>query len=106
MLRPAVGFPAISSAYTVVASSRQVSTEVEGESVILNFDHGVYYGLDQVGGRVWSLLQNPVTPVEIRDQIVAEYEVESDRCEADLEELLGELHAAGLIEVDRGDDPE
>lgn len=104
MLWPAVGFPAISSAYTVVASSRQVSTEVEEESVILNFDDGLYYGLDQVGGRVWNLLQNPVTPIEIRDQIVAEYEVESERCEADLQELLAELHASGLIEVADGDD--
>jgi hypothetical protein len=103
MLRPAVEFPAIASTYTVVASSRQVSTEVEEESVILNFDDGVYFGLDQVGGRVWHLLQDPVTPVEIRDRIVAEYEVESERCEADLQELLGELHAAGLIEVDSGD---
>ena len=94
-----MGFPAISSAYTVVVSSRQVSTEVEGESVILNFDDGVYYGLDQVGGRVWTMLQSPVTPVEIRDRIVSEYEVEPDQCAADLEELLGELHAAGLIEV-------
>ena len=103
MLWPAVEFPGISDTYTVVASSRQVSTEVEEESVILNFDDGVYYGLDQVGGRVWQLLQDPVTPIEIRDRIVAEYEVESERCEADLRELLGELHAAGLIEVDHGD---
>lgn len=94
---------AISITSTVVASSRQVSTEVEGESVLLNFDEGVYYGLDQVGARVWQLLQAPVTPAEIRDSIVAEYEVEPERCGADIQELLEELRAAGLIEVGDGD---
>jgi Coenzyme PQQ synthesis protein D (PqqD) len=91
--------PSISSASTVVASSRQVSTDVEGESVMLNFDEGVYYGLDRVGARIWELLQEPVTPAQIRDRIVAEYEVEPHRCEADRQDLLGELAEAGLIEV-------
>lgn len=89
----------ISSAATVVASSRQVSTDVEGESVILNFDEGVYYGLEKVGARVWELVKSPLPVAEIRDTLVAEFDVDPDRCEADLQDLLSELAEAGLIEV-------
>ena len=67
--------------------------------MILNFDKGVYYGLDKVGARIWELLRNPLTVAELRDTIVTEYDVEPDRCEADLQALLSELAEAGLIVV-------
>lgn len=96
ILRP-VG--SVSGDSTVVASTRQVSTEVEGESVILNFDDGVYYGLDNLGTLVWSLLSEPIAVSEIRDAIVAEYEVDDSRCETDLLELLNDMQGAGLVQV-------
>lgn len=67
--------------------------------MILNFDEGVYYGLEKVGARVWEMVRSPVPLAEIRDTIVAEFDVDPDRCEADLQNLLTELAEAGLIEV-------
>ena len=89
----------ISGATKVVASDRQVSTGADGESVILNFDVGVYYGLDKVGARIWELLQEPTTVAEIADQLAAEYEVEAERCERDVKDLLSELAGAGLVAI-------
>lgn len=57
-----------------------------------------YYGLNRVGARIWELVQDPRSIGAIRDAIVAEYEVEPDRCERDVLELLGRLSEAGLIE--------
>lgn len=94
-----MGRSSISTTTQVVASSRQAATEVGGEAVILDFDAGIYYGLDHVGARIWQLLQTPTTVTELRDTIVAEYAVEPDRCEKDLLALLGELETAGLIDV-------
>jgi hypothetical protein len=39
------------------------------------------------------------TVAEIRDAIVAEYEVEPECCERDLRRLLGKLVDQGLVEV-------
>jgi hypothetical protein len=89
----------ISNTSTVVVSSQQVSTEAGREVVILNFEDGRYFGLDDVGARAWELIREPRTVAELRDTLVEEYEVEPDRCEADLRELLLELADAGLIEV-------
>ena len=94
-----MGLEGISATSTVVASDRQVSTGADGESVILNLDQGVYFGLDGVGARVWELLQEPTTPAAIADRVAAEYDVEAERCAADLRELLAELAEAGLVEV-------
>ena len=61
--------------------------------------NGTYYGLDEVGARVWSLIQEPRSVAALRDAITDEYDVEPERCERDLLALLQELEAAELIEV-------
>ena len=83
----------------VVVSPDQVSSDLAGEIVMLNLKNGTYYGLDQVGARVWGLIEQPHRVAAIRDAILEEYDVEPERCEQDLLALLGELEQAGLIEV-------
>ena len=83
----------------VVAARDQVSVEVEGEAVILNLADGVYYGLDPVGARVWEMLDRPRSVGELRDAVVAEWEVDAATAERDLLDLLDELSALGLVEV-------
>lgn len=83
----------------VAAARDQVSVEVEGEAVILSLADGVYYGLDPVGARVWQLMEQPRTVAELRDAVVAEWEVDAPTAERDLLELLADLAARGLVEV-------
>lgn len=83
----------------VAAARDQVSVEVEGEAVILSLADGVYYGLDPVGARVWTLLEQPRTVAELRDAVVAEWEVDAPTAERDLLVLLDALAARGLVEV-------
>ncbi len=83
----------------VVAASSQVSCDLNGEAAILELNKGVYYGLDAVGARVWALLQRPRRVSEIRDALLAEYEVDARQWETDLLSLLERLSAEDLIEV-------
>jgi hypothetical protein len=83
----------------VVAVKDQVSCDLAGEAAILNIKSGLYYGLDPVGARIWSLMQEPRPVAEIQDAIAAEYDVEPERCALDLAELLQKLLAEGLIEL-------
>jgi hypothetical protein len=90
----------VSRGSTVVAAKDQVSSDLGGEVAILDLKAGVYYGLDAVGARIWSLIQEPRTVNEIRDILLQEYEVESERCERDLLVLLQRLADEGIIEVE------
>jgi hypothetical protein len=83
-----------------VAVKDQVSSDLGGEVAILDLKAGVYYGLDAVGARIWSLIQEPRTVNEIRDILLEEYEVEPERCERDLLVLLQRLADEGIIEVE------
>jgi len=85
---------------TVIACVQsQVSSTLGEEAAVLDMNRGIYYGLDPVGTRVWKLIQEPRSVAEVRDALLAEYEVEPLRCEQDLLKLLAELREAGLIEV-------
>jgi hypothetical protein len=83
----------------VAAARDQVSVEVEGEAVILSLADGVYYGLDPVGARVWQLMEQPRTVAELRDAVVAEWEVDAPTAERDLLALLADLAGRGLVEI-------
>ena len=88
----------ISGQSIVVVSQDQVSCELGGEAAILNLKVGVYYGLNEVGARIWKLIHEPKRVSEIRDTILEEYEIEPDDCEADIMVLLQDLLDNGLIE--------
>ncbi len=83
----------------VFASKEQVFSEISGEVIILDMKSGVYYGLNEVGAKIWNLIQQPKTIVEIQNAILAEYEVEPEKCDRDILVLLQDLAAKGLVEV-------
>ncbi|MEM9151034.1 MAG: PqqD family protein [Cyanobacteria bacterium P01_F01_bin.3] len=82
-----------------MAAPNQVSSELAGESVILNVKTGLYYGLNAVGASIWGKIQSPKTFQELCDAITAEYDVPPEHCVADIHELLEEMIAADLIQV-------
>lgn len=67
--------------------------------LILNAASGVYFGLDPLGKRIWSLMRDPVRMGEILNVILEEYDVDRERCESDLRAFLQHLADKGLIEV-------
>jgi hypothetical protein len=83
----------------VVASSELLATTFGEETVILNVSDGKYYGLENVGARLWTLLGKPVTVGALIGTLVAEYEVDPERCRRDVSDLLRRLEAQGLIQV-------
>lgn len=92
----------ISEQSTVVAVKGQVSSDLGGEVAILNLDAGMYYGLNDVGARVWEMIQEPKPVSEIHATILEEYDVEPAEGKRDVLALLRELANEGLIEVRDG----
>src|SRR5688500_623973 len=92
----------ISTDSIVVATKDQVSSDLAGETVLLSMQSAMYYGLDQVGSRIWELVRAPIRVSDIRDAIEREYDVERERCEADVLAFVRELAEKGLIEVTNG----
>jgi hypothetical protein len=77
-----------------------VSTELDGETVILDFSFGMYSGLDAIGTFIWQQLENPSTIPALCEAILGRYDVVEERCISDLLEFLGDLADSGLIIID------
>ena len=92
----------ISDHSVVVATKNLVSCDLAGEEVILDLDTGIYFGLNPVGTRIWSLIQEPRTISDVRDILLAEYEVDADQCQQELLALLQDMAQQKLIEVRNG----
>jgi hypothetical protein len=88
----------------VTITDDQVSSELAGEAVILNLETGKYYGLNPIGAQIWTLLQETKSLGEIRDTIIAEYDVEPEQCESDILDLLQNLSEHNLIRIPNGQD--
>jgi hypothetical protein len=83
----------------VTATEGQISSDLAGEAVILNLKSGVYYGLNEVGAHIWTMLQQPTSVAAIRAAVLAEYDVEPEVCDRDVMTLIQELQAVGLVEI-------
>lgn len=77
----------------------KISTELDGETVILDMESGVYSGLDGVATRLWELLETESTMATLVDHIVAEYDIDREACVADVRSFLSEMIDAGLVIV-------
>ncbi|MGH2415258.1 MAG: PqqD family peptide modification chaperone, partial [Microcystaceae cyanobacterium] len=56
----------ISESSIVVAGVEQISSDLGGEAVILNLKSGVYHGLNQVGAKIWNIIQHPTMVNDIK----------------------------------------
>lgn len=88
---------------TFVTASSAISTDLEGEAVILDTAASEYYGLNEVGTRIWTLLQEPRTFKELIGALLEEYSVDRDQCEEDVRELLDQMMEKGLLELHSDD---
>ena len=81
---------------TVAVSEDAVFRELDGESVVLNLETGMYYGLDAVGTVVWRAVDPKGTLRQALTRVVDEFETEPATAEADLLELASRLLEKGL----------
>jgi hypothetical protein len=79
-------------------SNQVLAQELAGETVILDMRSESYFGLNEVGTRIWALIEEGVAPEAMVDVLLDEYVIEREVLEKDVADLLGELKQAGLIE--------
>ncbi len=86
----------MNSQTTVTATANHVATEMQGETVILSFTTGEYFGLDEVGALIWKNIQQPTSIARLCEIIMAEYDVDEAQCMQDVQALVTELVAHEL----------
>ena len=70
---------------------------VDGEAVLLDLKRECYFGLDEVGMRMWQALIESASVKAAYETLLAEYDVEPEKLQHDLNELIQQLVEHGLV---------
>lgn len=71
-----------------------------GEAVLLNLASGTYFGLDDIGTRMWQLMSEHGSTDKVVEVMLEEYEVEESLLQRDLDKLVKDLTDNGLVKLD------
>jgi hypothetical protein len=87
-------------ANTVVAQTKElVSSDLDGETVLLSIETGKYYNMDPIGSRIWELIKDPMSVSDLIDILLGEFEVDPKQCEAEVLAFLNKLAEDNLIQI-------
>ena len=84
---------------SVRAPDHVLVRELGGESLLLNLESETYFGLDDVGTRMWTLLVDSPSIEHALAALQHEYGVDESTLRRDLAALLNELLEHGLLVV-------
>jgi hypothetical protein len=74
-----------------------VFRDLDGEAVVLDLGSGTYFGLNEVGTRIWQLVAEGHDPSAIIEIVSAEYDADRQTIAADVARLIEELRSRRLI---------
>ncbi len=75
-----------------------LAANVDDDLVMMSIRAGNYYNIGGVGTLVWELLSQPRSLDDLIDGVVADYDVERERCAADIGAFVEKLVSLNLIE--------
>ena len=84
---------------TTVLSRREglMTADMNGSAVMMDIMSGKYYNLGEVGGRIWEMLEEPMTLRNLVQKLTDEYDVSAERCRSDMLPFLNTLIERGLL---------
>ena len=83
----------------IVRSPDQVSGDLDGKVVLLSIENGEYYNMNEVGSRIWTLLEKPMMVAALLDRLTEEFEVDRATCEREGFLFLTQLQKDNLLRV-------
>ncbi|WP_374148488.1 lasso peptide biosynthesis PqqD family chaperone [Priestia megaterium] len=89
----------ILSKHIVTQSAGNIVSDMGNEKVMLNIENGKYYNLGEIGGDIWESISKPTQVNELVHHIVKKYEVQTDKCEAEVISFLENMYQENLIEL-------
>ncbi len=79
----------------VERSGDWLAARVGAEMLMMSASRSRYIGLNEVGVRIWELIERPLSVDRLCERLVQEFDVTPEACRADVEAFLQELARSG-----------
>lgn len=93
--------PVLEPQTTIIRSPDQVSGDLDGKVVLLSIENGEYYNMNEVGSRIWALLEQPQTVAALIDRLLTEFEIDRSTCEKETMTFLEQLQKDRLLVIEK-----
>jgi hypothetical protein len=85
--------------FCAVGGDAVLTTELGDGIALLDLRANEYFTLNGVGALLWRQLQAPQSKFDLIEVVQAHYEIDAERCAGDVDVMLDDLIAAGLVHV-------
>lgn len=79
-----------------------IAAEADQDIVMVNISNGFYYGVSDVGRRIWEAIERPKRISDLIEDLAERYNVDRSKCEAETLSFLEDLRAERLLQVKDG----
>lgn len=77
-----------------------LSSEVDGEVVMMNIETGRYIGMNHVGSEIWKILEEgPLSVNQICKELLLSYKIDQTTCEQEALSFCNQMLKEKLIEL-------
>jgi len=76
-----------------------LASSLGDETVMMSLSRNNYYGLDEVGSRIWELLAQPQTLTQLCTALQQEFAVDAETCQQEVTVFVQQLANEGLVDV-------
>ena len=84
----------------ITKKSELLSSEIDGEIVMMNINTGKYLSMNAVGSEIWKMIEgNPITIETICENLLQMFKVDKAICEREAMEFCSHLLKENLIEI-------
>ena len=87
----------------VTVPSHVLVRVLDREAVLLNIETERYFGLDEIGTRMWELITTSPSLEVAYQALLSEYDVEPATLRQNLQDLLEKLRTNGLLNLTASD---
>ncbi len=89
----------IDSKSLIQRCSSIVSSEIDGETVMMDNSFEKYFGMKAIGPRIWQLLENETNLQRLCEELVKEFDVSPEQCMEDIIPFLQALSEQDMIQI-------
>jgi hypothetical protein len=90
---------ALSDVTRISRSPDVLTTEIDGEVLMMSIERGCYFSLNEVGLDIWRRLDTPRSFAELIDGLAADYDATRATIMQDVRALLGQMLAEDIVRI-------
>ena len=94
------GFQHMLNLDSIVQRNREVMAAEAGQDLVMvSIENGLYYGVSDIAREVWVAIEHPKRISDLITDLLATYNVDRARCEAETLSFLKDLLSEHLLQV-------